>query len=234
VTFVDDDEIRVLGGVLREVTWTGERMELGDYYADFQRNYERASEFWKLERGQVYAEPSSESWKAFDRGDWEESLRLSEARRGWLTESERRDAVRGMTSRRVRIVALPPSDYLLWELYGLRIRDEAGEKISVLLDREVACLEEDGPLPDLNLMGNGVMYQVIYDGNGVASHALRHADEALVRGCRDFIAALFARAEPISEFFAREIAHLPAPRPARQAIPHDYLEQAGRPRPPRT
>lgn len=53
----------------------GERLELSAYYTDFLKRYERASEFWKLEVGQVFAEPGNESWKAFDRGEWEESLR---------------------------------------------------------------------------------------------------------------------------------------------------------------
>lgn len=212
----------------------GERLELSDYYGSFFENYALASEFWKLERGQVYAEPSSESWKAFDRGDWEESLRLSEERRVEHVRSRAHDDARGMTSRRVRIVSLPPSDYLQWELYSLRIRDESREPVRVLLDTQVANLELQGPLPDLNLMDNGVMYQLIYDSNGVIDHALRYADKALVRQCRDFIADLFDRGEPIAAFFKREIAHLPPPRPARHAVSHDYFEQAGRPRPPRS
>lgn len=209
----------------------GERMELPAYYADFRENYARASEFWKLERGQIYAEPGSESWKAFDRGDWEESLRLMEKRRPGLVDGERRDAARGMASRRIRIVSLPPSDYLLWELYFLKIRGEAGEDIRVLLDGDVADLEDQGPLPDIYTMDTTVMYQAVYDGNGVLDHALRYTDEELVRRCRDFIVALHGRGEPVSDFFQREIAHLPPPRPDRQAIPHDYLEQTGRPQP---
>ncbi|MCW2929720.1 MAG: hypothetical protein JWM19_682 [Actinomycetia bacterium] len=210
----------------------GERLGLPAYYADFLENYERASEFWKLERGQAYAEPDSENWRAFDRGDWEESMRLSEDRRAELAESERQDAARGMTSHRIRIVSLPPSDYLLWELHVLKIRDEAGEAINVLLDTEVANLEDHGQLPDINLLDTGVLYQVIYDDYGVLDHAVRYADEALVRRCRDFIAGLFGRGEPIGEFFKREIALLPPPRPARQSLPPDYFGPAGRPRSP--
>jgi hypothetical protein len=56
----------------------GERMELGVYYADFQENYVRAHDFWKLERGQVFAEPGDESWEAFDHGDWDEAMSLLE------------------------------------------------------------------------------------------------------------------------------------------------------------
>jgi hypothetical protein len=212
----------------------GERLELAAYYADILENLARAGEFWKLERGQVFAEPNSESWRAFDSGDWEESLRLSEARRAELLDSHARDVARGMTSRRIRIVSLPPTDYLLWELYFLKIRDEAGEPQHILIDTEVEDLEDHGPLPDLNLLDTGVMYQLFYDGNGVAHYAIRYSDEGLVRQCRDFIAELFARGEPIAAFFKREIAHLPPPRPARHAVPHDYFEQAGRPRPPRS
>ena len=219
---------RLLDGAL------GERLELSAYYADFLDNYKRASEFWKLERGQDFAEPNSDNWRAFDRGDWEESLRLSEARRAELLDSRRRDAARGMTSRRVRIVSLPPSDYVLWEMYPLKIRDEVGEAINILLDSEVADLEADGPLPDLILMDTGVMYEIIYDSNGVADHSLRYTDKVLVQRCRDFVADLFWRGESIGAFFEREIAHLPSPRPARQALPHDYFERVGRPIPPRT
>jgi hypothetical protein len=139
-----------------------------------------------------------------------------------------------MTSRRIRIASLPPTGYLLWELYFLKIRDEAGEAIRILLDGEVADLEDHGPLPDLNLMDSGVMYQIIYNSLGVPDYVLRYTNAALVRRCRDFIADLFGRGEPISKFFQREIAHLQPPRPTRQTIPHDYLERAGRPRPPRT
>jgi hypothetical protein len=45
----------------------------------------------------------------------------------------------------------------------------------------VANLEDHGPLPDINLLNTGVMYQVIYDDYGVLDHAVRYADEVLVR-----------------------------------------------------
>lgn len=210
----------------------GERLEMPECYADFAEHYERASEWRKLERGQVYAEPNSESWKAFDRGDWEESLRLMEKGRAKLIEDNRKDAERGMAGGRIRIVSLPPSEYLHWELYALKIRDESGEPVRILLEREVARLEDNGPLPDIVTIGTNVMYWIIYDGNGVSDHAFRYTDSALVKRCRDFIIGLYERGEPISEFFQREIAPLPPPRPARQAIPHDYLVRAGRPHQP--
>jgi hypothetical protein len=64
----------------------GERMELPGYYADFEENYSHAREFWKLERGQEFAEPGDASWEAFDRGDWDEATWPSIMRRRLLRE----------------------------------------------------------------------------------------------------------------------------------------------------
>jgi hypothetical protein len=219
---------RPLGGA------TGDRWELSAYYADFRKNYAHAKEFWKLERGQVFAEPGDASWEAFDSGDWEKSMRLVEERREDLTQRYQQNAAAGRTSRRIRIVSLPPTAYLQWELHLLRLRDEVGGPIRILLDSEVAELEDQGPLPEIYTMDRDVMYQAVYDENGVLECALRYADTALVGRCRDFIADLYERGEQIASFFAREIENLPPARPAKPAIPRHYLEQVGRPYPGRS
>lgn len=211
---------RPLGGAV------GERMELDPYYEDFERAYVHAREFWKLERGQSYAEPGEVHWQAFNRGDWTESMRLLEGERGELTKFYRENAAREMAARRIRIVALPVTPYIQWELHALKIRNETGESIRILLDTEVADLEDQGPLPDIYTMDRRVMYQAIYNEDGVLEHALKYTDGELVSRCRDFIADLYDRGEPISSFFEREIAHLP-PRRAEPALPADYLERKG-------
>jgi hypothetical protein len=211
----------------------GERMELPEYYADFRDNYVRSREFWKLERGQLYAEPGNASWVAFDGGDWEESMRLLEQRREDLMQYHQEIAAAGTTNRRIRIVSLPVTPYLHWELYLLKVRDETGELIRVLQAPAVAELEEQGPLPDIYTMDRNVMYQAVYDEHGVLEHALRYTDGATVSRCRDFIADLYARGEPISDFFKREIAPLPPP-PGGHVLPRDYLERTGRPYPIRS
>jgi hypothetical protein len=211
----------------------GERLELPKYYADFRNNFVRSREFWKLERGQVYAEPGDASWIAFDGGDWEESMRLLEQRREDLKRYVLENAAAGTATRRIRIVSLPVTPYLHWELHVLRLRDEAGGPIRVLQAPAVAGLEDQGPLPDIYTMDRNVMYQAVYDEHGVLEHALRYTDAALVSRCRDFIADLYVRGEPISDFFEREIAHLPPP-PGGHAIPRNYLERTGRPRPIRS
>jgi hypothetical protein len=146
---------------------TGERMELHAYYADFQENYAQIKEFWKLERGQVYAEPGDASWEAFSSGDWEAAMGLLETRREDLTSYFREHAAHGTVGRRVRIVSLPPTPYLQWELHVLRLRDELGEPMRILQDGDVAGLEEEGPLPDIYTMDCRVMYQAVYDDHGV-------------------------------------------------------------------
>ncbi len=212
----------------------GERLEIPAYYADFQENYARTAEFWKLERGQAYAEPGNASWEAFDDGNWAESMRLLEKSRDDLIDYFRECSARKMVSRRIRIPAIPPTGYLQWELSVLRLRDELGGPVRILLDTDVADLEVKGTLPDIYTMDNNVMYQAVYDGSGVLEYALKYTDRELIESSRNFIAMLFARGEPIATFFAREIAPLPPPRPGAPVIPRDYLERVSRPRPIRS
>src|SRR5260370_40474431 len=94
----------------------GERMELPAYYADFLENYAHTRDFWKLERGQVYAEPGNDSWEAFDRGDWDGAVRLLEKGREDLAAYFGEGAGRGTVGRRIRVVTVPPSRDLQWEL----------------------------------------------------------------------------------------------------------------------
>lgn len=209
-------------------------MELPAYYADFETHFSNATEFWKLERGQIFAEPGDASWEAFDGGDWEASMRLLEQRREDLTKYHQETAAAGTQTRRIRIVGLPLTPYLQWELNLLKVRDETGGPVRILLDSDVADLEDQGPLPEIYTMNTTVMYQAIYDDYGVLEHALRYTGEPLIERCRDFIATLYARGEPMAIFFQREVAHLPPACPAKPAIPRDYLDQTGRPGPIRS
>jgi Family of unknown function (DUF6879) len=212
----------------------GERLELPEYYADFQRNFQRAKEFWKLERGQAFAEPGNASWEAFNVGDWDEAMRLLEERREDLRCYHEENAAAGTQTRRIRIVSLPVTPYLHWELHLLKIRDETGGPIRILRAEAVADLEASGSLPDIYTMDNIVMYQAIYDHKGVLECALRYTSKDLVAHCRDFIMGLYSRGEPVGDFFKREIAHLPPSHPLVPAIPQDYLTQTGRPHPIRS
>ncbi|MCO6009821.1 hypothetical protein NE236_33100 [Actinoallomurus purpureus] len=219
---------RPLGGAV------GSTMSLEDYYADFERNFATTREFWKLERGQEFAEPGDASWEAFDRGDWDESMRLLEKRRADLIDYHREAVAAGTRTYRIRIVSLPLTPYLQWELNLLKIRDETGGPIRVLSADGVRDLEDQGPLPEIYTMDDKVMYQAVYDERGVLEAARRFDDQPLIRRCREFIADLYRRGEPIGEFFSREVTQLHPARPARPAIPPDYLQERGRPGPIRS
>jgi hypothetical protein len=213
---------------------SGERLELPEYYADFPRHFRHTKEFWKLERGQVYAEPGDASWEAFNSGNWDESMRLLEEGREDLRQYLKGVEGAGTSARRIRIVSLPPTPYLQWELWALRIRDETGDPIRILDESTVARFEDQGPLPDISTLDTDVMYQVVYDEHGVLAYVLRYTEKPLVNRCRDFIAGLYHTGEPIASFFEREIAHLPPPQLTGPALPGDYLETTNRPRPSRS
>lgn len=189
----------------------GVRLELAAYQAEFGEHFTRARQFWKLERAQHFAEPGNLSWAAFTRGDWQESLRLTRARRDEFAGYRDRAAARGMTSRRVRVVALPPSPYVQWELGVLLLRDEYGHRTRVILDTEITEMEGLGQLPEI-LTLDDVLYQVVYDAGGAAHHAIRWDDPELAAQRRDVLTGLYELcAEPVAGFYAREIAPLPPP-----------------------
>ncbi|WP_199537377.1 DUF6879 family protein [Spongiactinospora gelatinilytica] len=213
---------------------TGRRMALAEYYSDFECNFATAREFWKLERGQAFAEPGDASWEAFDRGDWAEAIRLLEERRADLIAYHREVAAAGTQTCRIRIVELPLTPYLQWELNLLNIRDETGGPIRVLRADDVRDLEARAPLPEIYTMDEKVMYQAVYDEHGVLESARRFDDVDLIRRCRSFIVDLYERGEPIGDFFRREVSHLPPARPAHRSIADGYLRIMGRPGPIRS
>ncbi|MFF5265488.1 DUF6879 family protein [Actinomadura viridis] len=212
----------------------GELMGLEDYYADFKDNFATAHEFWKLERGQEFAEPGNVSWEAFARGDWEESMRLLEEQRGDLADYYSEAAANGLRTHRIRIVQLPLTPYLQWELNALKIRDETGGPIRVLKVEEIRGIEEHGSLPEIYTMDDRVLYEAIYDENGVLENARRFTGTDLVRQCRDFIIDLWQGGEPISDFFHREVTRLPPVDSPGTVVPPDYLKVRGRPGPIRS
>ncbi|MBT0769436.1 hypothetical protein KIH74_10930 [Kineosporia sp. J2-2] len=212
----------------------GEIQQLADYYADFEQRMAGCQEFWKLERGQTFAEPADESWLAFEAGDWDTAARLIERRRADLEAYHRELRQAGTRTARVRVVERPLSAYLQWELRLLRIRDEAGGPIRVLDAGAVAGLETGGPLPEIYTMDETVMYEAVYDDSGVLDHAVRYRDADVVRAGRELIGDLYRRAEPIAAFFGREIDPAQPVLPDRPALPADYLRSRGRPAPIRS
>ncbi|TSB21436.1 DUF6879 family protein [Streptomyces benahoarensis] len=190
----------------------GEILKRPEYLADFGRFHESDIPFLaKIERGQTFKEHGSPSWDAFAAGDWAGALRLIEAKRAPLAAYFQDCARRGLSFRRLRIVEFPVTPYLQWEMNSFRLRSELGEEIRVLDAREIADLEQDGPLPEIVALGNSVMYAVIYDEELKGAGARRFLDPEQIATTVAEFESLYRKGEEFSEFFEREIAPLGPP-----------------------
>ncbi|QHC25651.1 DUF6879 family protein [Streptomyces sp. GS7] len=190
----------------------GEVLKRPDYLDDFGRFYESDIHLLaKVERGQTFKEQGSPSWDAFASGDWAGALRLIEAERASVAAYFEDAARRGLAFRRLRIVEFPVTPYLQWEMNSFRLRSELGEEIRVLDAREIADLERDGPLPEVVVLGNSVMYAVIYDEELKGAGARRFIDPEQIATTVTEFESLYRKGEEFSEFFEREIAPLGPP-----------------------
>jgi hypothetical protein len=191
----------------------GELLSAEAYAEDFTVDFWRtgAAGFWKLERRQTFQEPASASWQAFIRGDWDEAVRLHHARRAELDSYYRRISESGFSTRRVRVVEKPVSAYLRWEFELLRLRADYGGATRVVWSGEVEPFEAAGLLPEIVVLGDEVMYQVLYDEDGRHEGGIRFTDTDLILRCRQVIEELYSAGEDIRDFFDRELAALGPP-----------------------
>jgi hypothetical protein len=181
------------------------------YLDDTDRYWARIDRFDKLERIQHFQEPYDASWRAFDAGRWEESLRLTELNRANVRAEFDEDKRLGYRSHRVRVVEFPIDPYLLWELHRFTIRTEYGEDIRIIGPAAIAPFENAGPVPELIFMGSLVMYEVLYDEDGVLAGGRKFSDPELIAGCLAEVQALHRHGENFQRFYDREIARLPPP-----------------------
>ncbi|MFG1604628.1 DUF6879 family protein [Actinoplanes sp. NPDC049265] len=175
----------------------GQRVAFADYQTEFDRRFWTIDEtgFWKLERRQEFREPGHDSWEAFDRGDWDESLRLLERSRDAMRDFYRDVADAGFAMHRVRVVEEPLIPYVEWEMHALRLRDECGDSTRVVTAAQVAHLE---PLPELVVLGDVVMYEVIIGADKTTEYAVRHTDRDLIRRARRLIQDLHEVGRPLT------------------------------------
>jgi hypothetical protein len=186
----------------------GDRLTLDEYSDDFDVRFDalRNTDVWKLERQQQFDQPEEESWVAFSAGRREESLRIMEGERPLLRSEFDRLARLGCRIRRVRVVEKPFPAYLLWELHSLRVRAQCGEDIRVVSAEPLARWERDRPVPELVALGDAVAYRIRYDARGLLTGAVRYTDPDVTARCRARIAALHEGAEPLEDFFVREVS----------------------------
>ncbi|EXG82014.1 DUF6879 family protein [Cryptosporangium arvum] len=188
----------------------GTQLTSAEYRADFGDRFWNAGPdgFWKIERRQTFQEPRDESWRAFNTGDWPTALRLIEEQRPDLEAEGRRLAEENIDAFRVRVVELPLTPYLAWELHLLRLVAETADQVRVIGPETAQPFE---PLPELVLLGADVTYEVLYDDEGIAAGAARYIDRELTAACRQSLRQMFATGEDIQTFFEREVAPLPPP-----------------------
>ncbi|MDF5753640.1 DUF6879 family protein [Spongiactinospora sp. TRM90649] len=188
-------------------------MELAAYYVDFEKHFWKSGDlgFWKLERQQHFKEPGYDSWEAFAKGDWQESLRILEAGRDDMADYHDRIRKRGFAARRVRVVEEPITPYLQWELHALRVRDQCGGSVRIVGPDQIAQFEDDSLLPEIYTLGSAVMYEAVYDDDGVLESVRRFIDRDLIMRCQQFVQGLYEVGQPLQSFFASHVAALPPP-----------------------
>ena len=190
-----------------------ERLDRPRYHADLGRLYTSGIGFLnKLERGQHFKERGFPSWEAFADGDWERALSLADERREDYAQELRRASHLGVTHRRLRVVEFPITPYVQWELFVLRVRADLGDDIKILDAYDISNIERTRPVPEVVILGDLVMYEVVYDEDGNAAGANRYTDRSLIRETNAGFEALYARCEGFHDFFDREIAPLPPPQ----------------------
>ncbi|MFF1295297.1 MULTISPECIES: DUF6879 family protein [unclassified Streptomyces] len=190
-----------------------ERLDRPTYHADLGRVYASGIGFLnKLERGQHFQERGFPSWEAFADGNWERALSLAEMRREDYAQELRKASRLGVTHRRLRVVEFPITPYVQWELFVLRARVDVGDDIRVLDARDISHIERSHLVPEVVILGDVVMYEVVYDEDGNAAGANRYTDRSLIRETNAGFDALYERGEGFRDFFDREIVTLAPPR----------------------
>lgn len=167
---------------------------------------------WKLERSQFFTEAADDpAWQAFVSGDWLKSIAILESERPDIQAEAARYERQSTEFRRLRIVERPVSAYVQWELQSLKIFDECGMPIRVLDAGDIRDYERDRPVPELVIVGQQALFDVQYDDRWAACGARRIDDRDVMRQAAADLARLWDKAEPLAEYFNREIAPLPPP-----------------------
>lgn len=190
-----------------------ERLDRPTYHADLGRVYSSGIDFLnKLERGQHFKERGFPSWEAFADGDWERAVSLADERREDYAQELRQASQSGIRHRRLRVVEFPVTPYVQWELFVLRVRVDLGDDIKILDARKISNLEQTRQVPEVVILGDVAMYEVVYDEDGNAAGANRYSDRSLIRETNAGFDALYERGEGFHDFFDREIVTLDPPR----------------------
>jgi hypothetical protein len=191
----------------------GEKLDRPTYHAQMTQETARLTGIaWKVERHQSFTESDDDlAWQAFIAGDWEASIAIFDNERTDAQSEAEKYTKRGSELRRLRIVESPVTPYVQWEMQSFKVLDKCGLPIRVLDSHQVKYLEADHPLPELIVVGQQVLFEIRYNKHWAACGARRIEDRQVIAAARTEIAHLWDRAEPLNEYFQREIAPLPPP-----------------------
>jgi hypothetical protein len=191
---------------------SGELLEgVQAYHDDANQYWEQINRFDKIERLQHFQEPGNQSWEAFASGRWVKAQEIRRRNCSTVAAEFAEDARRGIISRRIRVVEIPVTAYVQWELHGLKLRAEYGENIRVVDLNTIAHYEKNGIMPELIFMSSLVMYKICYDERGLLRGAEKFTDRDLISECQIDFNALYQQGEDLHAFFAREVEPLPPP-----------------------
>lgn len=205
----------------------GEPLDDDAYVSDFRtrRKAIRNGESWKLERLQHFEEDDSPRRDALRRGDWPEALRLFQAGLEAARKAADDDRRHGSPFHRLRVVEEPLTPYVQWELHWLHMRAEAGHHTRVLPAKEVATAETDRLLPEVVILDNRTLYEILYTEAGAFESARRFTEPEVVQPWVAYVKQAYARAEDIRAYFERAVAHLPPPCGGMNGVDHQRAQR---------
>ncbi|WP_225850270.1 DUF6879 family protein [Streptomyces sp. HPF1205] len=191
----------------------GEPLDDDAYVADFRarRKAIRDGDSWKLERLQHFEEEGSPRRDALRRGDWQQALRLIEAGREDARKAAEDDRRHGSPFHRLRVVEEPLTPYVQWELHWLHMRAQAGHPTRVLPAKDVAAAEADRLLPEIVVLDDRTLYEILYTAAGAYESTRRFTDPEIVGPWAAYVRKVYATAEDIGTYFERAVAPLPPP-----------------------
>ncbi|GIH10064.1 hypothetical protein Rhe02_81310 [Rhizocola hellebori] len=183
----------------------GEMLALAKYRAAFWQVWPHIPDrFDKLERQQHFQELDTPSWDAASAGDWQLSLELMQTAGG-------PELITTFARRRLRVVELPVTPYLQWELHWYRRPGNEDEQIRVIDPAAIAGYETAQLLPELVILGPLAMFEVIYNQEKFLAGGRQILAHDIIAACRADFEQLWEQGEDLDAFFTREIAPLPPP-----------------------
>jgi hypothetical protein len=111
----------------------GQRLSVDEFGEEFVHAWRRRNHrFLKLECWQTYQEPGTRSLRAFLTGDHAQVERLLQAEADEDSFVYEEVARRKVDYARIRLVRLPLTPYLQWEMWNYQIRAKMGEHIQLV------------------------------------------------------------------------------------------------------